>query len=100
MTAERFLAEGAKVVLNGRREAVLVKTAATLDPSGERIAIAVGDISRLETAKQLVMTATRLTLFTRWDAMDSHTIWQKPFYFYQVIALHGLRAQFFPWMEV
>ena len=57
-TAERFLAEGAKVVLNGRREDVLVKTAAALDPSSERIAMVVGDISRVETAKQLVMTAT------------------------------------------
>lgn len=56
-TAQRFLARGAKVVLNGRREKFLTDAARELDPSGQRVAIAVGDISRIETAKHVVKTA-------------------------------------------
>jgi NAD(P)-dependent dehydrogenase (short-subunit alcohol dehydrogenase family) len=55
--AQRFLAAGAKVVINGRRADVLTRTANSLDPSGERVAIAVGDVGHLETSKQLVATA-------------------------------------------
>lgn len=53
-TAERFLAEGARVVINGRREDVLKETAAQLDPSGERIAWVAGDIRLKETADRLI----------------------------------------------
>lgn len=56
-TAQRFLARGAKVVLNGRREKFLADAAKELDPSGQRVAIAVGDISRIETARNIVKTA-------------------------------------------
>lgn len=55
--AELFLAHGARVVLNGRRAEVLDATARELDPSGERIATVVGDISQRSTADALVSTA-------------------------------------------
>ncbi|WP_088239673.1 SDR family NAD(P)-dependent oxidoreductase [Calothrix rhizosoleniae] len=55
--ARRFLGEGAKVVINGRRQQVLSETAQELDPSGERIAISRGDIGEVETAQRLVKTA-------------------------------------------
>lgn len=56
-TAQRFLARGAHVVLNGRREKILADAAKELDPSGQHVAIAVGDISHIETAKHMVKTA-------------------------------------------
>jgi NAD(P)-dependent dehydrogenase (short-subunit alcohol dehydrogenase family) len=56
-TAKAFLAQGARVVINGRRQDVLEKTAGELDRSGERVAIVTGDISRIEVAKQLVQKA-------------------------------------------
>lgn len=56
-TAAGFLAGGGRVVINGRREALLADTAARLDPSGERVAIAPGDIRKAETARQLVAAA-------------------------------------------
>jgi NAD(P)-dependent dehydrogenase (short-subunit alcohol dehydrogenase family) len=40
-----LLAEGACVVLNGRRADVLAKTAGELDPSGKRVAIHPGDVA-------------------------------------------------------
>ncbi len=55
--AKAFLAQSAKVILNGRRQDVLTKTASEIDPSGERVTIVVGDISRVEIAKQLVQKA-------------------------------------------
>lgn len=57
--AKGFLAGGAKVVLNGRREDVLTRTASELDPSGERVAIVAGDIGSVKTSKQLVATAVK-----------------------------------------
>lgn len=56
-TAQRFLASGANVVLNGRRDKILADAAKELDPSGQHVAIAVGDISRIETANNMVKTA-------------------------------------------
>ena len=56
-TAELFLARGARVVLNGRRQEVLDSTARELDPSGERVATVAGDISKRATAEALVDTA-------------------------------------------
>ncbi len=55
--ARHFLGEGAKVVINGRRQQVLSATAQELDPSGERVAISRGDIGEVETAQRLVKTA-------------------------------------------
>ncbi len=53
-TAEQFLALGGKVVINGRRESVLRKTAALLDPTGKRVVAIPGDIASPKTAQALV----------------------------------------------
>ena len=50
-------AAGAKVVLNGRREEVLARTASSVDPTGENVAYVAGDIGRPDTAERLVHTA-------------------------------------------
>lgn len=55
--AKRFLDEGASVVINGRREEVLAETVQELDASGSRITYFAGDISKKETAVQLVKKA-------------------------------------------
>jgi NAD(P)-dependent dehydrogenase (short-subunit alcohol dehydrogenase family) len=55
--ARRFLAQGAVVVINGRRAQVLAQTASELDPTGERIAVVAGDIGQRATALQLTQTA-------------------------------------------
>jgi len=55
--AQRFLDEGAKVVLNGRRQEILDKAAFELDPSGKRIAIVAGDVGLIETSKLMVAIA-------------------------------------------
>ena len=55
--AARFVAEGAKVVINGRDAAKLAAAAKAIDPSGERIAISAGDIARPATGAALVETA-------------------------------------------
>ena len=56
-TARSFLAEGAKVVINGRRESVLRDTARELDPSGDRIRIVAGSIGKKAIAEKLIKTA-------------------------------------------
>jgi len=56
-TARRLLAEGASVVLNGRRSDVLEAARAELDPEGGRTAIVAGDASTPETAERLVAAA-------------------------------------------
>ena len=56
-SARAFLKQGAKVVLNGRREKVLVETARELDPSGQNVAVVAGDIGNRETSARLVQTA-------------------------------------------
>jgi len=55
--ARGFHGEGAKVVLNGRREDVLSKTALSIDPSGERVTYVAGDIGKLGTVQRVVQTA-------------------------------------------
>lgn len=55
--ARGFSEAGAKVVLNGRREDVLAKTALTIDPSGKNVVYVAGDIGRPETIQRLVRTA-------------------------------------------
>ena len=55
--AHSFRAAGAKVVLNGRREDVLSKTALSVDPTGEHVAYVAGDIGQPKTVKRLVQTA-------------------------------------------
>ena len=56
-TARSFLAQGANVVINGRRQEVLAATANELDATRQRIAIVPGDIGQLETSQRLVDTA-------------------------------------------
>ena len=56
-TAKRFVAEGAKVVINGRDEAKLKAAASEIDPTGEKVAISVGDIADPATGQALVDTA-------------------------------------------
>lgn len=56
--ARGFHAAGAKVILNGRREEKLAKTAAQIDPSGKNIAYIVGDIGQAETSRRMVASAT------------------------------------------
>lgn len=52
-TAELLLNEGAKVVINGRREDVLKDALKKLDPSGKNTAYVAGDIADPVTSKQL-----------------------------------------------
>jgi len=52
-----LLAQGARVVINGRRGEVLNATAAELDPSGERIATVAGSIAEARVARRLVEIA-------------------------------------------
>ncbi len=55
--AERFLAAGDRIVINGRRSDVLEATCKALDPSGVRMAFVAGDIAKRETADALVQKA-------------------------------------------
>jgi NAD(P)-dependent dehydrogenase (short-subunit alcohol dehydrogenase family) len=56
-TAQALINEGAKVVINGRREDVLQATALEIDPSGRNVATLAGDISNSSTSAQLVQNA-------------------------------------------
>ena len=56
-TAARFVAEGASVVINGRDAAKLEAAAREIDPSGEKVAIAAGDIADPTTGAALVDAA-------------------------------------------
>lgn len=55
--ARRFLAEGANVVLNSRRQEVLDAAARELDPQGQHIELVAGDASVPATAQRLVAAA-------------------------------------------
>ena len=56
-TAGAYFDRGASLVLNGRREDVLVQAARELDPTGERVAIVAGDIGVSATAARLAQVA-------------------------------------------
>jgi NAD(P)-dependent dehydrogenase (short-subunit alcohol dehydrogenase family) len=56
-TAIRFVAEGAKVVINGRNSTKLEKAAQEIDATGTRVLIAAGDIADPATGTRLVDTA-------------------------------------------
>jgi NAD(P)-dependent dehydrogenase (short-subunit alcohol dehydrogenase family) len=56
-TAERFLEEGAAVVLAGRRREVLDAARAELDRSGERVAVVAGDVSSPAAAARVIEEA-------------------------------------------
>jgi len=64
-TARMLLAQGARVVLNGRREEVLRQTAVELDPGGERVALLAGAIEDPATGQGLVDLA-----FARFGRLD------------------------------
>lgn len=59
-TAELFFKEGANVVINGRREDVLIETAKEIDSTLKRVAYVAGDITNPETSKNLVTKAIEL----------------------------------------
>ncbi|AQS63970.1 Glucose 1-dehydrogenase 4 [Rhizobium rhizogenes] len=52
--AVRFLAEGAKVAINGRDLAKLEAAAKEIDPSGQNVVVSAGDIAKPETGAALV----------------------------------------------
>ena len=56
-TAQALIHEGAKVIINGRREDVLQATALELDPSSKNIVVVAGDISNSSTSAKLVQIA-------------------------------------------
>jgi NAD(P)-dependent dehydrogenase (short-subunit alcohol dehydrogenase family) len=69
--AQRFLDEGALVVLNSRRQEVLDAAQAELDPSGERVATYAGDVSIPTVARELVDHA--VARFGRVDVLVNST---------------------------
>lgn len=64
-TAQLFLEQGAQLVINGRREDVLEKTARELDPSGQRVVVVAGSIGLKATAEAMVKAAV-----TRFGGVD------------------------------
>lgn len=56
-TAQLFLEQGAKVVINGRREGVLEVARRELDPAGDSLVCVAGDIGVKETSQRLVALA-------------------------------------------
>jgi NAD(P)-dependent dehydrogenase (short-subunit alcohol dehydrogenase family) len=56
-TAARFIAEGARVVLNGRDRAKLESAAREMDPTGNKTAMIAGDIADPATSAALVRAA-------------------------------------------
>jgi NAD(P)-dependent dehydrogenase (short-subunit alcohol dehydrogenase family) len=57
--ARAFHDAGSIVVLNGRRAAVLERTAALIDPSGRTVAVVPGDIGDPSTSRRMVDVATQ-----------------------------------------
>jgi NAD(P)-dependent dehydrogenase (short-subunit alcohol dehydrogenase family) len=70
-TAARLLDEGASVVLSGRRQEVLAAARQQLDPSGDRVELASGDVSSAAAAERLVEVA--LECFGRLDVLVNST---------------------------
>ena len=58
-TAQMFLEQGANVVINGRRKALLEKTVRELDPSGQRILAVTGSIGLKATSMAMVNAAVQ-----------------------------------------
>jgi NAD(P)-dependent dehydrogenase (short-subunit alcohol dehydrogenase family) len=69
--AQRFLEEGALVVLNSRRQEVLDAARVELDPSGERVATYAGDVSVPSVARELADYA--VARFGRIDVLVNST---------------------------
>lgn len=66
-TAARFLAEGAKVAINGRDQAKLEAAAREIDPTGQKVVIHAGDIANPATGSALVDLA--VSRFGRLDVL-------------------------------
>jgi NAD(P)-dependent dehydrogenase (short-subunit alcohol dehydrogenase family) len=64
-SAEAFFARGASLVLNGRREDVLVRAAEQIDPTGKRVAVVAGDIGTKRVADEVSKAAR-----ARFDGLD------------------------------
>lgn len=58
-TAERLVALGAKVVINGRRKEILTETQLQIDASGEKVIAVAGDIANSETAQRMIEAALK-----------------------------------------
>lgn len=58
-TARQFVAQGGKVVINGRTQSKLDAVAKSIDPSGKSIATFAGDIGKAATGQGLVDTAVK-----------------------------------------
>ena len=58
-TAERLVAFGANVIINGRREDVLAKAVSQIDESGKKALAVAGDIAIPETAQRMVEAALK-----------------------------------------
>ena len=69
--AERFLEEGARVVLSGTRQAKLEAARDALDPTGERVHIHAGQVTTREQAQALVAAAVER--FGRVDVLVNST---------------------------
>ncbi|ANK84580.1 MULTISPECIES: SDR family NAD(P)-dependent oxidoreductase [unclassified Rhizobium] len=65
--AARFVAEGAKVAINGRNRQKLEAAARDIDPSGNSVIVSSGDIARPETGAALVDAA--VSRFGRLDVL-------------------------------
>ena len=58
-TAQRFVGEGGKVVIVGRRPETLASAAAAIDPAGENVAVLSADVGLVATAAQAVELASQ-----------------------------------------
>ncbi|NUU59982.1 SDR family NAD(P)-dependent oxidoreductase [Paenibacillus agri] len=65
--AIELVQQGANVVINGRREQLLVEAAKEIDPTGKHIAYVIGDISDPQIAERLI--AEGLSRFGRIDTL-------------------------------
>src|SRR4051794_12050823 len=74
--AQRFLDEGAIVVLNSRRQEVLDAAQAELDPSGDRVATYAADVSVPSLAPGRVDSA--VTRFGRADGLGTSSGISRP----------------------
>jgi NAD(P)-dependent dehydrogenase (short-subunit alcohol dehydrogenase family) len=63
--ARAFHDAGSRVVLNGRREALLNRLAESIDPTGKSVAVVPGDIGDPRTSRRMVETAVE-----RFDGVD------------------------------
>jgi NAD(P)-dependent dehydrogenase (short-subunit alcohol dehydrogenase family) len=84
--ARRFLEEGARVVLNGRRREILDAAQAELDPDGEWVAVVPGDAGSPQTAERLV--ASTVDRFGRLDVLVNSTGIFRPTPFLEQTAEH------------